>query len=315
MKKTSYLLINLAYLFLLWSCINQRDKTYKISETYRLSSSKGTTSFLSVELPISYGYQSVSDIKIENADEYFFEQKDSYQTLNAVIKGDGIEKMITITYSITLLKGKYTWNTINKNEYLLPTEFIDCDNQSIIDIASTLKVENEVNKTAQNISKYVTKNIKFDHTVKINQKTFKASEVLKNKKGVCQDYANLMTALLRASGIPAKNISGLVFNRLKSSSDWSSPAISHGWVEFYMNGKWYFADPTWGNRYFTQSDGYHLSYGTQNLVNSNENKSKINEIKNNGFTVIGGMTGPIFFTACSNDENARIIPKVDIIKQ
>ena len=40
-----------------------------------------------------------------------------------------------------------------------------------------------------------------------------------------------MTALLRAAGIPAKSISGLVLNRLGNSSDWLSPAGCHAWVE------------------------------------------------------------------------------------
>jgi hypothetical protein len=125
-----------------------------------------------------------------------------------------------------------------------------------------------------------------------------------------------MTALLRAAGIPAKSVSGLVFNRLSNSSDWSSPAGSHAWVEFCVDGEWYFDDPTWGNRYFMNSDGYHLSYGTQiGNINSQEYKNVIHKLEDDGFFIIGAMTAPIKFIAWSDDENTIIVPRVDISKK
>lgn len=316
MKKIIVTLFIIFNSFILLSCNYQKDHTFKIIETYRITSSIGTTSFLSVDLPVSYGYQRIGDVEIENVDGYSFENKDGYQTLSTNIKGDGTEKIITITYEVTLLSGVNNWDGDTVDEYLIPTEFIDSDNESIVNIAKTLMIEGDKYKTAQNISEYVTKNINFDRSIKTKQKTLTASEVLANKKGVCEDYANAMTALLRASGIPAKSVSGLVFNNLKTSSDWSSPAGSHGWVEFYINGKWYFADPTWGNRYFTNPSGYHLSYGMQ-LVNIDSQgfQQMINEIDQKKFTILGAMTAPIKFLAWSEDQNAKITPKVDIVRK
>ncbi len=175
--------------------------------------------------------------------------------------------------------------------------------------------ESDALKTAKRISNYVSRKIKFDNSTKINQDPLKASEVLQLKKGVCSDYANSMTALLRAAGIPARSVGGLVLNRLGNSSDWSSPAGAHAWVEFYIDGNWYFADPTWGNRYFMNSNGYHLSYGTAIDIFSQEYKDTIDKIKSEGFHIIGSMTSPIRFTAWSDDENATIVPRVDITKK
>lgn len=316
MKKILSFLLLLGILTFLISCNNSKSNTYQVIETYRITSSSGTTSFLSVELPISYGYQYIGDIEIKNVDGYYFEQKDYYQTLYADIEGDGTEKTITITYDVTLFKGKYNWSDDATDEYLLPSEFIDSDNQSIIDIAKTLIVEGDDYQTAKNISEYVSKNIEFDYSTKINEKINTASETLEVKEGVCLDYANLMTALLRVSGIPAKKISGLALKRLNESSDWSSPAGSHAWVEFYANGKWYFDDPSWGDRNFDYSDGYHLSYGTQpTYIYLKEYQSMIHEIESNGFTILGAMTAPIKYTAWSEDKNASVIPKVDITKK
>lgn len=316
MKKIFSFLLFFIILSYLFSCNNQKGNTYQVIETYRITSSSEATSFLSVELPISYGYQLVGDIEVKNTDGYYFEEKGYYQTLYADIEGDGTEKTITITYDVTLFKGKYNWSDDTTDKYLLSSEYIDSDNQSIIDIANALTVDRDNYQTAKNISEYVSRNIEFDYTEKTNQNTNTASETLEMKEGVCGDYANLMTALLRASGIPAKSISGLVFNSLSESSDWSSPAGSHGWVEFLIDGEWYFDDPTWGDNYFTYSDGYHLSYGDQpSDIHLQAYQGMINEIENNGFAILGAMTAPIKFTAWSEDKNASVTPKVVITKK
>lgn len=314
MKKTFSFLLIIGVLLLHNSC--KKSHTYIVNETYRITSSMGSTSFLAVDLPVGYGYQSIDNIKVENADRYYFEDKGDYQTLFAEINGNGSGKTIKISYDITLFDGINMWESDTLSDYLVPTEILDVANQSIVVIAKTLTVEGDEYKTAKNISKYVSKNIRFDHSKKANQKARTASEVIASRRGVCEDYANVMTAILRASGIPAKHITGLVYKRLTKSSDWSSPALSHAWVEFYADGKWHFADPTWGNLYFDNPDKYHLSYGTQlGDIRSQSYQEMIDEIKEKEFTVIASMSSPIKFTAWSKDEKASIIPKVDIIRQ
>jgi hypothetical protein len=315
MKRFRLIIIIIA-IIIFSSCNNKKDNIYQITETYSILSAKNKTTYLSVDLPITYGYQSISNIEVLNTDYYFFEQKDGYQTLNAHLQGDGEEKTIILNYDITLSKGNINWDDNVNDQYLNPSEFIDSDNKKIIESAKSLIVKNDDLDTAKNISKYVSRKIKFDTSIKINQDSLKASEVLEVKKGVCVDYSNLMTALLRAAGIPAKSVSGLVFNRLSNSSDWSSPAGSHAWVEFCVDGEWYFDDPTWGNRYFMNSDGYHLSYGTQiGNINSQEYKNVIHKLEDDGFFIIGAMTAPIKFIAWSDDENTIIVPRVDISKK
>lgn len=296
------------------SCSNQKKISFQITETYRVTSSNGSVSILSVDLPVSYGYQTIGAIKVENTHSYSFEEKNGYRTLHAILRGSGKEEVVIIEYDVTLQRGNCTWREENRGEYLDPEQFVDSDNQSIVELANTLKANGDKFNTAKNIFRYTVKNVKYDSSDKINQKTLKASEVLKNKKGVCQDYANLMTALLRSSGISAKSISGLTLNRvrLKKSSNWSSPALSHAWVEFCIDGEWYIADPTWGNRYFIYSDGYHLSYGSQ-IANLDSHNRETNN--NEGFTTVGEMTAPIKFKVQSEDAKARVIPRVDIIRQ
>jgi transglutaminase-like putative cysteine protease len=71
-----------------------------------------------------------------------------------------------------------------------------------------------------------------------------AAQVLKSRAGVCQDYAHLMIAALRALGLPARYVSGYLrtypvdgkekHRGADQSHAWASAWIggAHGWVDF-----------------------------------------------------------------------------------
>ena len=77
-----------------------------------------------------------------------------------------------------------------------------------------------------------------------------ALEALAQRKGVCQDFAHIMIACLRAMGIPARYVSGYLLTqpapgtvKLKGSD------ASHAWVSVYvpdlpLNQRWCDLDPT-----------------------------------------------------------------------
>ncbi|WP_040948970.1 transglutaminase-like domain-containing protein [Gorillibacterium massiliense] len=309
-----FILTNIIMLSLSACNISKTSKTrvFQVTETYRVTSSKGSSVFLTVELPVSYGYQSIEAIEVKNVDVYYFEDKEDYRILHAELRGSNNEKEVKIKYKASLLNREHTWLMDNKAEYLSHNGIINADNQSIIKATLPLVVKNDEYLTAKKISSFVSKSIKFDGNEKINKDMISASDVLAEGKGICHDYANLTVAMLRSSGIPARVIEGLVYNDLKKSVDWSSSAGSHAWVEFYTLGKWHFADPTWGNSYFDKPDGYHLSYGADR---SSKNKIDYKSIENDGYKIIGAMTAPIRFSAWSDDFNASIIPRVVINKQ
>jgi transglutaminase-like putative cysteine protease len=69
------------------------------------------------------------------------------------------------------------------------------------------------------------------------------SEVFDHKQGVCQDFAHIFIAVCRASGIPARYVSGYLVTR-RSRSAMGSPA-SHAWAEALVPGwGWRAFDPT-----------------------------------------------------------------------
>jgi transglutaminase-like putative cysteine protease len=63
------------------------------------------------------------------------------------------------------------------------------------------------------------------------------SEVLKDRRGVCQDFAHLMLGLCRALKIPARYVSGYLATEAASAT--------HAWVEVFVPGHgWRGLDPT-----------------------------------------------------------------------
>lgn len=74
-------------------------------------------------------------------------------------------------------------------------------------------------------------------------------EVLQNKRGVCQDFAHLMIACLRAQGIPARYMSGYLLTEPPPGQPRMVGAdASHAWVSVYApesgSHDWVDFDPT-----------------------------------------------------------------------
>lgn len=61
-----------------------------------------------------------------------------------------------------------------------------------------------------------------------------AEEAWKLRRGVCQDYAHILTALCRMAHIPARYVAGMLIGE----------GCSHAWVEICSGGRWYALDPT-----------------------------------------------------------------------
>jgi len=64
--------------------------------------------------------------------------------------------------------------------------------------------------------------------------------VLANRRGVCVEYANLLSSLLKISGIPNRYIVGYAYSSVQNK------LIGHTWVEVLAaDGTWIPFDPTW----------------------------------------------------------------------
>jgi len=72
-----------------------------------------------------------------------------------------------------------------------------------------------------------------------------APDVLRQGSGVCQDFAHVTLALLRAVGIPARYVSGYLYPHKEAEVGQSMVGESHAWVEAWT-GDWQAFDPTDG---------------------------------------------------------------------
>ena len=287
------------------------QRTFTITETYRITAEYSSETFLRVTLPMSGGYQEIEDLSIEGAESYRIEYFDGWRELIVSVPTTGYEVTVSLSYTARLFRNASPWSGLVHDEYTLPQQFIDSDNEAIRALAIQLRGDNDF-QTAQNIHDYVYALISWPSGPQINIDQLYASELLEYPVGVCGDFANLMTALLRAEGIPTRRISGLALQiPLGSASDWGHQGGAHGWVEFYADGNWHFADPSWG--WFDRNATAHLSFGTFNMnISSDFQQNRGNAIEDAGFFIGGWMTAPLSFILYSTDENATVIPRGEV---
>lgn len=70
----------------------------------------------------------------------------------------------------------------------------------------------------------------------------RASDALKLRMGVCQDFAHVHLGLCRSAGIPARYVSGYFFNDTRRPRE---SEASHAWIEAWVPGHgWAAFDPT-----------------------------------------------------------------------
>jgi transglutaminase-like putative cysteine protease len=98
-----------------------------------------------------------------------------------------------------------------------------------------LDVLTELNSALNEAIDYVPKSTRVDSPV---------DDALRNRQGVCQDYAHIMLALVRRMGVPCRYVSGYLFHRAGEKVR-SAEGATHAWVETYLPGMgWVGFDPT-----------------------------------------------------------------------
>jgi transglutaminase-like putative cysteine protease len=75
--------------------------------------------------------------------------------------------------------------------------------------------------------------------------TTTATDVLRQRSGVCQDFAHLALRLLRNLGVPARYVSGYLYPLEEVEIGDRHIGESHAWIEIWLGG-WYGLDPTNG---------------------------------------------------------------------
>lgn len=126
----------------------------------------------------------------------------------------------------------YSEGSGSMKEFLRPGLNIESDDSAVVERAR--KITGEVKRpviVARRLMAWVYKNVKKRPVVTVPS----ALEVLRTKVGDCNEHAVLLTALLRAAGIPARLCVGIVYSR--------GSFFYHAWTESYV-GEWISMDAT-----------------------------------------------------------------------
>ena len=145
--------------------------------------------------------------------------------------------------------------------FIRPNQYVDYEDaaNTIAQAKKLVGKEKDNMKKVQKIYDFVVKNLTYDYDLatkvaagQMNGYLPNLDSVLKAKKGICFDYAALMTGMLRSQGVPCKLVLGYVPSNGKEVyhawiNVWSEES---GWVDgaIYFDGaSWQRMDPTFAS--------------------------------------------------------------------
>jgi hypothetical protein len=112
--------------------------------------------------------------------------------------------------------------------------------------------EKDAYTAAKKIGKWVNEHLVKDY----GSSSDRATDVLKTLKGDCTEHSLLTVALLRAAGVPARRVDGVVY---LMNEDQVPALYWHEWVEAFV-GEWTQLDPTFGQ---DVADATHFKVGEE----------------------------------------------------
>jgi transglutaminase-like putative cysteine protease len=125
-------------------------------------------------------------------------------------------------------------------EYLQPSRYVPLDDTIESTSRSILPARQGVWADVLKVAAYVHRTLVYRPQATAVDTT--ASEALRLRAGVCQDFAHVTLGLCRCAGLPVRYVSGYFFNGGRSPDEIEA---SHAWIEAYVPGfGWAGFDPT-----------------------------------------------------------------------
>lgn len=126
---------------------------------------------------------------------------------------------------------------------MLPCQIEDgifLNSSRLIDVEYFKPIAKELLKSSKSLDDLIKNTVEFvrnrlKYKEGITNVDTSAKESFEIGMGVCQDFAQVTIGILRASGIPARYVMGLVND---------NPISTHAWVEFKSPSGWIPVDPT-----------------------------------------------------------------------
>lgn len=144
------------------------------------------------------------------------------------------QKLVTVTADVDLDTQVRPQVLIEANAWMMPERYIESNETQIVSLASELRRATDI-ETTKAIYEWVHSNITYAGYIAEDLGAFYA---LLHHRGDCTEYADLVVALARANGIPARMVGGYV-----AVSDFVVRAQDyHNWAEVYLDGSWRIVD-------------------------------------------------------------------------
>ncbi len=128
--------------------------------------------------------------------------------------------------------------------YTSASMYVDSNNSDIVDLAAAIApADLSSREKLENIHSWVTNNIVYDYDAYLRKdvQLITASQVLRDRKGLCRDFSFLFAALARAADLPAK----VVYGEAESGNSWEL----HAWNEVLIGEEWVSVDSSWDAGY------------------------------------------------------------------
>ncbi|GAB3931632.1 transglutaminase family protein [Kribbella albertanoniae] len=140
-----------------------------------------------------------------------------------------------------------SWNDVRSSEsvdlyaeYLEWTSYVP-KHRELTAVARGLRKGRTPQETVLAVSKWVHDTLKYQRgTTGVHSSAIDAWQA---GEGVCQDYAHLTLAMLRAVGIPSRYVSGYLHTKPNAAVGETVVGESHAWIEAWT-GEWWGFDPT-----------------------------------------------------------------------
>lgn len=155
------------------------------------------------------------------------------------------------------------WQRQVLEPYLLPPELPETELAELVEYAMSFVKRNDYDllDTLLDINQTIHREYAYIQGATTVATT--AFEVYVNRRGVCQDFTNLMICIARLLGVPARYACGYIYTGAKSVNRAQGEA-SHAWVQLYLPQLgWKGFDPT--NGLLTQTDHVRVAVGRNYL--------------------------------------------------
>lgn len=144
------------------------------------------------------------------------------------------QKIVTVTAEVELYDAPKPELLSDPTRWLGAERFIESDDPRIVALAGVLQRSSPMG-TARAIYDWTQRNLRYAGYV---VEDLGALHALLEKDGDCTEYADLVVALARANGIPARMVGGYVVDRDAAPR----PEEYHNWGELYVDGAWRLVD-------------------------------------------------------------------------